>query len=200
MFFSKNDFSVIILAAGLSQRMGKHKALLAWDTELNFLQKIIKEYRNWGMQQIIVVTNPFVLQIIEQQSLLKAGEFVLVSNFFPEKGRLFSVQLGAAQVKTPFTFIQNVDNPFVNQQIISFLADNARPGKVVVPSFLGKGGHPVLLNSDIVQKIKALTDMNLTLHDILEPSERVKIEMPTDEVIRNINTQMEYQRFFMKIP
>ena len=44
----KFDCAVLITAAGFSGRMGVSKALLNWNQEMNFLQKLISTYSSFG--------------------------------------------------------------------------------------------------------------------------------------------------------
>ena len=193
----ENAFSTIILASGLSERMGTPKALLKWDNSTTFLEKIIAEYTNAGCTQIICMVNPITEPFCKELNL---PEFVkLVVNPKPELGRFSSILIASREVKnSDFCFIQNVDNPFVNIDIINKIWAKRNFKTWCSPIYNDKGGHPVLLPKAIIQQIYNSTNLDITLHDILNSFPRISIEIDTDTILRNINTPDEYAKFFVK--
>ena len=190
-----NAFSTIILASGLSERMGTPKALLKWNDSTTFLEKIISEYTKIGCNQIICMVNPFTEPLCKALNLPKHAKLVINTN--PEQGRFSSIRIAAKEVKNSnFCFIQNIDNPFVSSEIIDRIWENRDLNSWCSPIYKGKGGHPVLLSQGIIQQIHNSNKQDITLHDILKPFQRVNIEVDTDTILRNINTPEEYSKYF----
>ncbi|MCD6556855.1 MAG: NTP transferase domain-containing protein, partial [Bacteroidales bacterium] len=120
------NISAIILAAGLSSRMKEHKTELPFDNNRNFLQKISEEYLNFTCKEIIVVFNTENYNSYIDKGLKFNDQIKIVINKYPEKGRFFSLKVGiSALSETCFSYIQNIDNPFVNQDILNLLNSNS---------------------------------------------------------------------------
>jgi CTP:molybdopterin cytidylyltransferase MocA len=190
------NFSTILLSSGLSERMGIPKALLKWDDSITFIEKIISEYTKAGCTQIICMVNRINEPLCRNLNLPSTVQFII--NEHPEWGRFYSIRLASQIAKTSdFSFIQNVDNPFVSIDVIEKLYNQRDPYAWCSPVYNGKGGHPVLLPQVIIKKISEIDDNNFTLHDILQPIQRINVEINSDTILRNINTPEEYD-FFLK--
>lgn len=145
--------SAVILAAGLSVRMGAPKAKLYFDENQTFAQKLAAEYHRAGIEQLILVVNRDLYEDIAFREGHRP-QMEVVLNPFPEKGRHYSLLLGLAQVpKGHACFFQNVDNPFTDASLLRSLWPYCQDQAVIVPEFEGKGGHPVLLGHDVVRTI-----------------------------------------------
>ncbi|NQV03720.1 MAG: NTP transferase domain-containing protein, partial [Bacteroidia bacterium] len=133
---------VIILAAGRSERMKELKALLPYDEKIRFIEKIIATYSNWGISEIVVVTNPEAFQKMKQTVTVPSPVNIVINNHL-ELERFHSVKLGLGFIrKSSFCFIQNVDNPFIDSQILDLLYEQKSNEKYISPVFENKGGHP----------------------------------------------------------
>lgn len=187
---------VVILSSGLSERMRKPKALLMWDQETTFLEKIAGAYENAGATPIICTIHPDLAILVDSLKKVQRVRFVL--NHHPEWGRLHSIQLGLAQVKDePFCFIQNIDNPFIHEKIVRKIYSTRDPGMWCSPVFRGKSGHPVLLPQIIMEWILSKKDLDpaMTLNQILHMFPKKIIEIQEESVLQNINTQKDYHDF-----
>lgn len=189
------DYSTIILASGLSVRMHKPKAMLQWDKSTTFLEKIISEYSKSSCSHIICVINNKVETFLQKLEIPQNVKFVL--NTHPEWERIYAIKTGLQEVHDcKHCFIQNVDNPFVNVEIIEKLYAARSSEAWSSPVYKEKGGHPVLIPQLIIQKIIRTTNNNTTLLDILKPFPRIKVETENDLILRNINTPEDYKRYF----
>ncbi|MCD4791101.1 MAG: nucleotidyltransferase family protein, partial [Bacteroidales bacterium] len=114
--------SCVILAAGLSNRMGKKKPLLRFNNELTFLEKIVSVYKSWGVEKPVVVVNRDVLFKINQLKSQWLEDCKFVLNQHIGYGRFYSIKLGLQNImKNLPVFIHNVDNPFVNHCVLQLL-------------------------------------------------------------------------------
>ena len=190
-----NSCSALILAAGLSERMGKPKALLLWDQTKTFLEKITEEYFTAGCEKVICTVNPLVLPFCKQ--LETKQNLKLVLNHHPEWGRMYSVQLGLSEAKeSSFCFVQNVDNPFITSETIKKIGLAKDPEAWCSPEYLGRSGHPVLLPRTIIHRILQEKNPGATLQEILRAFPKKAVVLEEDSVLRNINTPEDYHELF----
>jgi molybdenum cofactor cytidylyltransferase len=189
---------VVILAAGKSERMKSLKGLLSFDKRRSFIGKIISVYQNWGCKEIIVVTNEMATAMFKR-SVPETGNVTLIINDHLEYERFYSVKLGLAAIRTSeYCFIQNVDNPFIDSQILELIYAHRSDEKYVSPVFKNKGGHPVLLNRKNMKDICNGNDNSANFKDVLKTMECLNVEMPDDRVLININSPEEYNKFIIK--
>ena len=190
-----NTFATIILASGLSERMGEPKSLLKWDHSTTFIEKIINEYATAGCNKIVCMINKKIEPFCRNLKLQSNVKFVV--NNYPDWGRFYSIKTGSVEIQNSnFCFIQNVDNPFVTIEIIEKLYSKRNPEAWCSPVCNNKGGHPILLPQVIVQRLTQISDNNMSLLDFLNSYNRIKINIESETILRNINTPEDYKRFF----
>lgn len=186
------NVSALILAAGLSKRMKANKPFLLFNNEQTFTEKIITEYQSFGCKNIIVVTNK---ELINRFKIQKNVTFVINDKL--EYGRFYSVKLGLQNIKNcDFCFIQNVDNPFITKDILTYIYSEKLTDTSIIPSFNEKGGHPILLPKIIIDKIINIKHNNANFKDILNKFKSFKLGIPKNEILININTPSEYCYYF----
>jgi len=186
---------VVILAAGRSERMKEMKAFLHYDENVRFIEKILSTYSGWGCSEIVVVTNPETMQRMKLAGMVPSTVTMVVNDHL-EFERFFSVKLGLGAIRlSSFCFIQNVDNPFIDSQILDLIYEHRSNEKYVSPVFKGKGGHPVLLNRENMNRICKWNVNSANFKEVLGTFECRNVEMPDDRVLININSPEEYQRF-----
>lgn len=188
------SFNTIILSAGFSSRMGTPKALIQYNKNFNFLEKILSVYRKSGIiHQTCIVLNPSLKEKIK----LKLNENEqLVVNYQPENGRFKSIKIGISNLDQKPTFIQNIDNPFVTISDLLKIASVHQKNNFVTPIINRKGAHPILISSEILTKIKNTTDTNIPLNQFLKHFRRRKIKLNNQKLLLNINTPDEYFIYF----
>lgn len=190
------EAGVVILAAGRSERMKEMKAFLPFDENARFIEKIFSIYSGWGCREIVVVTNPEVSKRMKQAGIVPSSVTIVVNDHMKFE-RFYSVKLGLAAIHTSsFCFIQNIDNPFITPHILDLLYEQRSHEKYVSPVFENKGGHPVLLNRENMNRICKWKVNSANFKEVLGTFECQNVEMPDDRVLININSPEEYQRFF----
>ncbi len=186
----------VILAAGRSERMKEFKALLPFDAKTRFLEKILLAYANWGCCEIIVVTNIEAFRQIEKMELIPSAVKVVINDKL-ELERFYSVKLGLGAIsKSLFCFIQDVDNPFIDGQILNLLYTHRSNEKYISPAFENKRGHPVLLNRENINQIRNWPVDSANFREVLNTMKYKKVEMQDDRVLININSPEEYAKYF----
>jgi molybdenum cofactor cytidylyltransferase len=191
--------NAIILAAGQSQRFGKPKFSLPFDAEKTFLEKIINEYVSVGCNKIVVVINPESKPYFQKAFWMQSDHFEIVINPNPEIGRFSSVKTGLAALAEPQpTFIQNVDNPFVTDELLQLLLGSLKKHDGVCPAFQKKGGHPLLISASLVTNLKS-AEYGLDFKQYLKEFDIQKPEVTDSKVLANINAAEEYKKWFNTI-
>lgn len=187
------NLPVVILAAGLSGRMGVLKPFLKWDNKTTFIEKIISEYIRIGTENIIVVVNSRVHEQINND-LPQLYEWVrIIVNPEPEKGKFHSLRLGLNELVNPdYCFIQNIDNPFIDEVLLGGMAELRVSDGYVVPCCHGKTGHPMLAGKQLIDYIQTMDIKDYNLRLLLNPFRRIFFETENKQVLININSEDDY--------
>lgn len=188
----------LILAAGTSKRMKKLKPFLSYDENRTFLDKILFSFFTFGCQEAWIVLNKQGMEQASGENYYKNVH--LVMNEHPEKERFHSLQTGLKHIaeNTP-VFLHNADNPFISQITLEQLWNAYHANGVVIPEFIDKGGHPILLAPEIVRDVVNEDNEKLLLNEFLKKYEQFRIPVTNPEILVNINTTEEYQKYFGKV-
>jgi len=147
-------YAAVILAAGLSNRMGRFKPLLPLGNE-TVAGRLIATFLDAGID-IFMVTGH---RADELRTGLQPFPVTFIDNPDYEDGMLTSVQAGLAALPGEYAgaFIAPVDVPLVSPETVRrlLLAYTASPGRIVIPAFNGKKGHPPLLPSALFAEIRS---------------------------------------------
>jgi molybdenum cofactor cytidylyltransferase len=185
--------SCIILSAGSSARMGTHKALLKFDSERTFLQKITETYSLAGIEQVIVVVHSELYKLIKKSDITLSEKVLLVINDKPELGRFYSLQTGIKHLKTGnYCFFQNIDNPFISEAWLNELIIHKGEADVIMPVFEERKGHPVLINPKVVQEIASTIDYDVRIDAFLKQFAEKRVEIQDRRIPLNINSKEDY--------
>jgi CTP:molybdopterin cytidylyltransferase MocA len=114
---------------------------------------------------------------------------------------VYSIQLGLKEADPgQYCFIQNVDQPFVDTEMIVALASKGSKECSVSPYFDEKGGHPVLLGPGLLQFISDCTDEQATLNEVLNFFPKKKLNIRDQKICININATADYKKVFGREP
>jgi len=198
---SKQNSSALILAAGYSHRLGIPKFSLLYDENTTFLEQIANQYHVFGCNDIIAVLNPQGIELLHNEYPLLASKVSVVENYFPELGRFYSIKIGlsACNAKLP-VFIHNVDNPYVDQDILNKLIMNLSNADYSYPAFMNKGGHPVIISERIVQSILSEPTDDLNLKEYLKRFKQSLVRVEDERVTYNVNTPEDYEYIKKRMP
>lgn len=187
---------VLILAGGKSERMNFPKAFLLFNGK-TFLKKIAEEYYQAGIKNIYVVLNEdFCIGNWEKYIDQVKPIATIIKNPDPELGRFHSLKLGIKKMlNLEFCFIQNIDNPFVNKDVIKSLMESKKPHGYTSPEFKGRSGHPILISKKIMQHLDKLPDGDFNLKNILSDFPKHRVQINNDGILMNINTPDEYEKY-----
>ncbi len=194
----KIDFDAVILAAGSSIRMKTPKLSLEYAHGISFAGRCASVYSGFGCRRIAMVVNHQGVSWLEAHVAEMPPEVDIVLNRYPEKGRLFSLQCGlrALGKLANSVFVHNVDNPFITTDILEWLASYPGEHGCIRPVCGGKYGSPILLSPNAAKRLKRARKYHLTLREHLESTGTCLAETHRTQVLSNINTPGDYDRFF----
>lgn len=195
-----SDTSVVILAAGQSTRMMQPKLFLKFNENESFVEHIINVYRSFGCGKILIVLNNNTFHTFEKIILKNHSDIEYVINNNLEYERFYSVKLGIESLKnSSYIYLQNVDNPFVNEYLLDLLYASRSKTGYVVPVYNNMGGHPILIGEDITESIHNTNKCDINLKKLLRQFKRIELETDDKNVLININTVQDYQNYFQKL-
>jgi molybdenum cofactor cytidylyltransferase len=179
----------VILAAGLSSRMGAFKPLLTFK-QSTIIETVIDTALAISNRVIVVVG----FQATDIVNVKRWDEHVIfIKNEQYEKGMFSSVKVGATLVKSPRFFIALGDQPQIPASVYQQLL-SAKSADVVQPAFLGKHGHPILLSENVRQAILAAdeNDPAINLKTVLEPFRKRLVEVGEPGILVDMDTPEDY--------
>ncbi len=187
--------AVIILSAGLSRRMETDKAFLQFSENQTFIEKIILTYLPL-VEKVCVIFNRENFKVFEKKFPVLSKKIDIQINFPYINERFYSVKLGAeCTYKYKYVFLQNVDNPSVSSNVLQILLQNREKGDVIIPKYENLGGHPVLINKKVLEKISREKDIGQNLKFFLKQFRIYYVQVNEKTILENINTVSEYQSF-----
>lgn len=144
----------IVMAAGLSRRMGANKLLLCID-KIPLIKRTLNTIEKSKLQKLIVVySDPSVLEVIRdyekerRESGISDMDINLVYNEHPARGQSESVKLGMfeSEASSEGYMFFVADQPFLNDKVINQLIDTftAHPDHIVVPTYKTNRGMPII--------------------------------------------------------
>jgi len=191
------DFSVIILAAGNSERIGFPKLSLKYDENTTFIEHIVKEYIQFGCEEIVLVVNEIGNKYLVDHDIRFEHNVKVVINKHPDWHRFYSLKIGVKSLsEAKSCFIHNVDNPFVNYNVLNELYNNLSNTVYISPVFEGKGGHPILLSKNIISDLKFVEEDQMHFKEFLNKYSKQEVKVNDKMILVNINTIEEYEKFF----
>lgn len=189
----------IILAGGLSRRMGTPKMLLPWG-QTTVIGQVITTFFEAGLQDLLVVTGGASQEVeAELQRLNSNYELRVVHNPLYAAGEMLSsLQVGLASIGNlaEYALIGLGDQPQLSLIAAKnvLVAGSNSSARVVVPSFNSRRGHPWLVQRDYWGKIMELCPPK-TLRDFLkENSDEILYVEADQSVLKDLDTPDEYQR------
>lgn len=187
---------VILLISGNSKRMGKEKALLPFLNGKSFVSHLIDVYSKLKNSTLYIILNANNEKQIKQAIRNRYHNLVFLINPKPENGRLSSIRVGLNKMeKGKGVFIQNIDNPFINEVLIEDMINRYETNGFLVPQYHGKNGHPLLLGAHLVQELREQKVTITDLKHFLNNQEKYTYTTSSKTVLANINTPEDYEKW-----
>ena len=183
----------VILAAGLSSRMGENKMLLPFHGS-TILEQCIKSFYK-TCSRIIIVVGKYHEDI--QKRITSYNKVQLVYNKNYNGGMFESVKVGVNEIAADRFFITPGDYPLIQIKTIEFMSQINAP--FVSPGYQGKYGHPILLN--VAFKPIIIQSDAKSLRDCLGPFEKQRYRLITDDqgILIDVDTKESYQNIIRTI-
>lgn len=187
--------SGILLAAGLSSRMGEPKQLLPFG-ESTIVETVVDSMLGAKFDEVIVVVGHRASDIRDQ-----LGDRPVSTVFNPNyrKGMLTSAQTGIRGLQESDAFaLMLVDQPFITSALIDRVVDayvQTNKG-IALPSYNYKRGHPVVFHQRYAGEILALgTDSGGVRTLFKKYSDDIYyVAVDTDWVLQDIDYREDYER------
>ena len=191
----KSNIAVLIIAAGYSSRMHDFKPLLPLG-KTTALVRLIQTYQAHGIAHIYVVVGHRKDEIIE---ILKEYSVNIVYNEDYDKGMFSSIQKGLRAIDETVVdafYMQPVDIPLIKVQSLERLyeAYEREHNGVIYPTFLGRKGHPPLIDMKYKEQI-LLSDGEGGLKRVLEAfkNDALYVNVWDQSVLMDMDTPDDYQ-------
>jgi molybdenum cofactor cytidylyltransferase len=208
--------TAIVLAAGESRRMGTLKPLLPFGSG-SVIEQVVRSLSASPIHDLLVVVGHRGDEIAEhlgrwalgvgrweldgpnaQCPTPNASSLRVIPNPDYARGMLSSVQEGvaAADPATTLFLIALADQPSIPRALVAHLItvfEERRPG-LLIPTFSGRRGHPLLIDARYRDEIAAL-DPDLGLRELLQrhPDDLLHLPVEVEAVVRDMDTPEEYQ-------
>jgi len=181
--------TAVILAAGESKRMGSPKALLLYDSR-TFLEHLMDITRHPKIGTQLIVLGAGAEEITKQVGLNPA---MTVVNPDWQSGQLSSIKAAIKSIGSKQTgglLLCLVDHPLITSALVNELVETFYSEKkpIVIPTFHGKRGHPVIFARKLFDELLAAPDETGARSVVWKHANEVCEVSTTEEgVVLNLN-------------
>lgn len=184
--------SSILLAAGMSTRMGQPKALLDWGGEPLICYQI-RQLQEAGVDEVVVVLGYRADDIHRK---LHGLTYRSVLNPVYQLGRAGSLRAGAKAVRPEASAIVllNVDQPRPADLIRSVIEGHTSADSATRPVHGDRHGHPVVVAGRLRNELLSATEDERGLRGVMEAHVNEIVDVPSDErCLLDLNTPDDYE-------
>jgi molybdenum cofactor cytidylyltransferase len=189
----------IILAAGLSTRMGTPKALLLASSGRTFVRVLAYALLDGGVTDALIVRRPDDERL--QHEVESLGPRVrIVVNEHADTGQLSSVVAGLNAADRPGVrgvLVTPVDAPFVRSATIRALIETASAAHppIVRPAYHGRHGHPVIFSRALFDELRR-ADPSVGAKAVVHAhmADIINLEVDDPGVLADVDTPEDYDR------
>jgi CTP:molybdopterin cytidylyltransferase MocA len=189
---TRPDVAMLVLASGRGERMGGPKALLRWTDGA----PIVASHAKLGASVcggVVVVARASVARML--RPLLPEAMVVPSSAPGPwgPAGSIAAAVRAGTLAGATWTLITPVDAVPAAPSTVRLLLNAVSSGvQAVRPRFEGRGGHPVIVRSDVVTSAY-LARRPPPLRDVLRELDCVDVEVADRGVVADLNTPEAYR-------
>ncbi len=196
-----NDVAAIILAAGLSERMGAFKPLLPFGPR-TVIETCIENLRDGGIETIVIVLGQGP-RAEDLKDCLKNARVSLAINPDPGSEMSDSIACGVRQLPegTKAVIINPVDHAAVPAEVVGALVREWKQGaRLVKPTWRERGGHPVLVDLGFRDELLGL-DATSGLKAFFSVHQDEVRRMPVDSnyIARDMDTWDDYRALHQEV-
>lgn len=192
----------IVPAAGRSERMGRPKLILPIQGE-TVITRVVTTLRQGGIPHVVVVAPPSETPgaVILAKEATTAGAVVVVPEERPPDMR-GSFQLGLKHIlggpNPSAVMLAPADSPGITPTLVARLLAETQnaPGAILIPTFLGRRGHPIVIPWDLALQVSSLPlGAGINALVALHASRIVEIEVDEPGTLDDLDTPTDYQRW-----
>lgn len=189
--------AAVVLAAGLSSRMGQSKALLPWGENQTVIEHILGQLQQIDLEHILVVTGHLAEQVKAKATAM--GIAVVHNPHYATGEMLSSLKAGLLEQgeTTAAVLVVLADQPRLQHNIVRQLVQAFEDGKgeIVAPRYRGERGHPMLISRRYWDEILALSAGGAPRDVIQKHRDQLYfVDVETDSVLSDIDTPEDYER------
>ncbi len=184
----------ILLSAGESTRMGKLKPLLTIG-DRTVIETLLEEYLSSSLSEVVLVLGYRANDI--KKVIKKNDKLRLVVNKDYKKEMFSSIQTGLKNIKdAEAVLIGLADCLLIDRNIINKMIRNYQNGHILIPTFKGRKGHPIIIPFSLKDEILAASPEETTLRDILRRHTDMYqfVEMNDNKILFDMDTKEDYER------
>ena len=163
------NYAAVILAAGESTRFGSPKILLEWEGE-PLIHYLCRKTIEIGLSPVCLILGAYIKKTREIVNDLPV-EVIINSRWQDGMSQSFKCGVTGLPVNCHGALMILADQPYLDNHLISTLI-SATAADVVIPTYKGEKGHPVLWRKKAFSQIQKL-----------------KPHQPPREALKNINVK-----------
>jgi len=185
--------SAILQAAGQSKRMDGENKLAKEIQGTPLIKHSVKNILASSIDELIIVLGyqkEIIEKLIDKNKKIK---FIFNKDF--ESGMSSSIKTGLNYLskKNEAFFICLGDMPMVNQDIYNQLIKSKNNKEIIVPTYKGQQGNPVLFNKSMKEKIIGITgDVGAKKILELNKDKILNLEINDQSITKGFNTQDDF--------
>ncbi|MQF69025.1 nucleotidyltransferase family protein [SAR202 cluster bacterium AD-804-J14_MRT_500m] len=190
----------MLLAAGLSTRMGEPKPFLDWKGK-SLLNYQTETLRNAGLNPVLVILGHRADQI--ETDLIPDESLQVIHNPHYKQGRSTSIRAGVKALESSNVdslLILNIDQPRQISSIKSLVKSHQEAGSLItIPTYQGKGGHPVIFSTSLLAELSQVSEDSQGIKALVRRHEKEthRLDLGLEEVLLDFNTKEEYRRAYI---
>ncbi len=187
--------SGIILAAGLSTRIGEPKQLLPFRGS-TIIETVIDNLLGSKLDEVVVVVGHEAEKI---KACIRHKPVKIVFNPDYRNGMLTSAQCGVRAISDSADAfaLTLVDQPFITSNLIDLVVDahTQTDRGITIPSYDNRRGHPVIFDCRYAADVLALEPENGGVRSLFRKNayDIHYVVVDTDHVIRDIDYRKDYE-------
>jgi len=187
--------SAIVLAAGISRRMGRPKMTLRWG-EITVIGQVVSVLVRSGLQEIMVVTGGAQHQV--ETALQDFPVDCVFNPGYSENEMMGSLQTGLSALSGDVNAAMVVlgDQPCIQEQVVErlFEAYAGTQADLIVPSYLMQRGHPWIVARSLWPEIMNLNPPETLRNFMKDHAEKIHyVSVNTATILGDIDTPGDYE-------
>jgi molybdenum cofactor cytidylyltransferase len=190
----QRPIGAVVLAAGMSRRMGQPKVLLPWTGGKTIIEHIIDQLYLARIDHVTVVTGSPAQEVGALAE--KRGATVVYNKDYPTGEMLSSLKAGlrAQPANVGAVLMVLGDQPRIQPKIVGqiTMAYAEGQGDLIVPSFQMRRGHPILIDRRYWGELLALPDDGAP-RDVIRKYPVTYVSVENDSVLQDVDTPEDYQ-------